>query len=89
MVLGQTQEGNEVVIAYSGRKLNQGERNYSAMEREALEVVEGIKKFPTYLYGCHFVVHTDHLSLKWLQYEHKGANRAPCQMVAPATTVRF
>ena len=66
MVLGQTQDGNEVVIAYSGRELNRAERNYSATEREALSVVEGIKKFQTYLYGHHFVVHTDHHSLTWL-----------------------
>ena len=34
MVLGQKQNGREVVIAYGGRKLNPAERNYSVTERE-------------------------------------------------------
>ncbi|KAK3751268.1 hypothetical protein QZH41_002432 [Actinostola sp. cb2023] len=66
MALGQIQDGREVAIAYAGRDLNKAERNYSATEREALAVVAGIKKFQSYLYGRHFVVHTDHSALKWL-----------------------
>ena len=66
MVLGQIQNGREVVICYAGRGLNQAERNYSVTEREALSVVEGIKYFQSYLYGRKFTVHTDHNALKWL-----------------------
>ncbi len=66
MVLGQIQNGKEVVIAYAGCSLNQAERNYSVTEREALSVVEGIKYFQSYLYGRKFTVHTDHNALKWL-----------------------
>ena len=64
MTLGQIQNNREVVIAYAGRNLNSTERNYSATEREGLAVVEGIKKFQSYLYGKHFIVHTDHHALK-------------------------
>lgn len=62
--LAQTQNGKEVVIAYNGRGLNQAEKNYSTTEREALALVEGIKKFQPYLFGCKFTVITDHSSLR-------------------------
>jgi hypothetical protein len=65
-VLGQIQNGKDVVIAYAGRSLNSAELSYSATEKEALAVIEGIKKFQPYLHGRKFTVHTDHHALKWL-----------------------
>ena len=47
MCLGQHQNDKEVAIAYAGRDFNTAERNYSATEREALALVEGIKHFQT------------------------------------------
>ena len=64
--LGQKIDDREVVIAYGGPKLSPQERNYSATEREALIVLEGIKHFRTYLYGGKFFIVTDHHSLWWL-----------------------
>ena len=64
--LAQEQNGNEVVIAYNGRGLNRAEQNYSTTEREALALVEGIKKFQPYLHNHKFTVVTDHSSLQWL-----------------------
>ena len=64
--LAQKHNGKEVVIAYNGRGLNQAEKNYSTTEREALALVEGIKKFQPYLFGRKFTVITDHSSLRWL-----------------------
>ena len=64
--LAQIQNGKEVVIAYNGRGLNQAEQNYSTTEREALALVEGIKKFQPYLHNHKFTVVTDHSSLRWL-----------------------
>ena len=66
MVLGQVQNGREVVISYSGRKLLPAEKNYSVTEREALAVVAGIKYFQPYVYGRRFTVHTDHNAVRWL-----------------------
>ena len=62
--LCQTQGGRNRAIAYSGRDLNPAERNYSTTEREALAVVEGIKKFRNYLYGQKFTIYTDHNALR-------------------------
>ena len=64
--LCQTQDGKHRAIAYGGRDLNPAERNYSTTEREALAIVEGIKKFRNYLYGRKFVINTDHHALRWL-----------------------
>ena len=66
MTLGQIQNGKEAVIAYAGRSLNSAELSHSATEKEALAVIERVKKFQPYLYGRKFTVHTDHHALKWL-----------------------
>ena len=62
--LAQKQNNTEVVIVYNGRGLNEAEKNYSTTEREALALVEGIKKFQLYLFGRKFTVVTDHSSLR-------------------------
>jgi len=66
MVLGQIQNGREVVISYSGRKLLPAEKNYSVTEREALAAVACVKYFQPYLYGRKFTIHTDHNAVRWL-----------------------
>ena len=66
LTLGQIIDGKERVIAYAGRDFNQAERNYSATEREALAVIDGIKRFQPYLHGRKFTIYTDHNALKWL-----------------------
>ena len=65
-ILSQTIEGREHVISYGGRELNLAEKRYSTTEREALAVVDGIKRYRPYLSGAKFYVHTDHGSLSWL-----------------------
>ena len=66
MVLAQKQNNREIVIVYASRTLNRSECNYSATEREALAVVEGVRYFQHYLYGRHFTVVIDHSALRWL-----------------------
>ena len=44
-------DGTERPIAYASRTLTSSERNYTQLEKEALSLVFGIKKFHPYIYG--------------------------------------
>ena len=59
-------------IAYTSRTLNQAEQNYSQLEREALAIVSGVKKFHPYLYGRQFTIQSDHKPLSFLFCESKS-----------------
>ena len=58
--------GEEHPITFASKKLLQSERNYSAIEREALTIVQGVKYFRTYLQGSKFTIETDHNPLTQL-----------------------
>jgi len=55
------------VVAYSGRTLTVGERNYCIYRKELLAVVYFLKKFRQYLLGKEFLIRTDHAALTWLR----------------------
>ncbi|XP_029140205.1 uncharacterized protein K02A2.6-like, partial [Protobothrops mucrosquamatus] len=58
-----TADGTQVPVAYYSRTLSAAERNYAQIDREALALVAGIKKFHDFIYGRHFTVFTDHKPL--------------------------
>src|SRR6266516_3276162 len=66
-VLSQQQDGEERVIAYASRTLNDAERNYCVTRKELLAVVYFTKYFRHYLLGAQFVIRTDHAPLRWLK----------------------
>lgn len=65
-VLFQVPDGTEKVLAYYSRVLNKSERNYCVTRRELLAIVDSLKSSHHYLYGCKFMIRTDHISLRWL-----------------------
>ena len=66
-VLSQVQDGEERVIAYAAKKLNEAEKNYSSHKGELLAAIFFLRYWKYYL--CHrpFVLRTDHEALKWIQ----------------------
>ena len=65
-VLSQEHQGIVRPIAYSGKRLNGAQVNYSTTEKEALAVVQAFQQFDSFLRGNTVRVITDHVALKWL-----------------------
>ena len=65
-------DGVERPVAYASRTLNRAEKNYPQIEREALAIVFGVKKFHQYVYGRKFILITDHKPLVTILGPRKG-----------------
>ena len=51
-------------IAYASRTLNEHEKRYGQIDKEALAIMFGLKRFHLYLYGRHFTILTHHKPLE-------------------------
>ena len=54
------EDGKERPIAFASRTLNDSERNYPHVEKEALSLIFGEKEFHKYFYGRRFLLVNDH-----------------------------
>ena len=56
--------GNRRPIFYASRTLDEHEKRYGQIEKEALAIMFGRKRFHLYLYGRHFTIFKDHKQLE-------------------------
>ena len=52
-------DGSERPIGFASTSLSVAQRNYSQLKKEALAIVFGVQRFPSYLVGHHFELVTD------------------------------
>ena len=64
--------GTERQVAFASRSLNNTEKKYSQVDKEALAVVFGLDKFHKYVCGRLFTLMTDHKPLLGLSQEGKA-----------------
>ena len=65
-------KGVQKPVAYASSILTSAESNYSQLEKEALALVIGVKKFHQYVYGRNFELETDHKPLTSILGSKKG-----------------
>ena len=65
-------DGNERPVAFASETLSASERNYSQLEKEALSLIFGLRKFHQYLYSWKFTLVTDHQPLTTIFSDKKG-----------------
>ena len=65
-VLSQEHGKHHLPVTYFSRVLRGAELRYNTVEKEALAIVEALKKFKPLIYGQQVTVFTDNQALRWL-----------------------
>ena len=64
-------DGSDRPIGFVSRTLSVTERRYSQLDREALAIIFGVKRYHQYLYGREFELRTDHKPLIYIFSEKR------------------
>ena len=64
-------DGTECLITFASRSLTKSEKAYAQIDKEALSIVFGVKRFHQFLYGREFNLVTDHRPLTALFGQNK------------------
>ena len=78
-VLSHRVHGEDRAIAFASCSLSDTQKKYSQMDKEALAIIFGVKRFHQYLYGRRFTIVTDHEPLTKL---FKPENAVPVHSAA-------
>ena len=65
-------DSTERPICFASRTLSPAERNYSHLDKEALAIIFGVKRFHQYLFARSFIIKTDHKPLAYIFDEARG-----------------
>ena len=74
-VLGQRTDKMFKAIYYASKTFNEAQENYSTNEKKMLAIVFACEKFNPYILGSHFIIHTDHVAIKYLMAKKEAKPR--------------
>ena len=82
-VLLQLEDDGWHPVHYAARSLTKQEQTYAPIEREALAILHGVRKFHQYIFGKHFFIETDHHPLVSIfgGYLNDASARIQCIML--------
>ena len=78
------EDGTEKPVAFASRSLAPAEKNYAQLDKEALVIIFGVKKFNHYLLGRPFTILSDHKPL-----QHLFSEKKPIPVLASARIKRW
>jgi hypothetical protein len=81
VLLQEQSDGKEHMITCASRTLSSAERNYSQLEKEALSIIFGFKRFQQYLAGREVRLYTDHKPLTFIFKPDAGVPTTALQRI--------